>query len=474
MPSDDAPQLAAPLSLPLEDIQGNVVHSYRYPFATFLFARFSGAPAAARAWLGNLVDQVTPGTPWTAENKPATTLNLSFTHHGLAALGVPAASLNGFPNDYREGMAAQAADLGDTGNSAPRQWDFGGPQNPTIHCLLALHGQTAAALADRVTLVKAGFPPSVAEVYTLSAAVLQPDPRREHFGFRDGFGQPSIEGSGVAAYPGQGTALAGGGWTDLKPGEFLLGHPDESGFPFPPPQPLALSRNGTFLVFRKLYQDVAAFRRFLKEQAQAVLGADTAANQEWLASRLVGRWRSGAPVDLSPDHDDPTLAKDWSRNTNFDFRDDLLGKRCPVGAHIRRVNPRGSLTSVHVVQNHRIIRRGLPYGPQLEPADALTDDGADRGVAFMALNANIQNQFLFVQKFWINDGEFAANGGLTSAEQDPLAGPQDRGGKLVVYKPDGTLAKMFNLPRFVRVRGGGYFFMPSLTGLRLLAAGVPG
>ncbi len=474
MPLDNSPRPAGSRTLPLEDIQGNVVQGYNFPCATYLFARFVSDPALARAWLGSLLDQVTPGTPWPTGQKPTTVFNLAFTHLGLAALGVPTTALVSFPAEYRYGMATQAADLGDTGDSAPDKWDFGGPRTPAVHCLLAVLGRAQQAVADRVAEVKAGFRTSVVEVYSLPAAALQPDPRREHFGYRDGFGQPSIAGSGIAAIPGQGTPLPGAGWADLEPGEFLLGHEDESGGFAPPlPQPPELTRNGTFLVVRKLYQDVARFRRFLKEQAAAVLGADTRDNREWLASRLVGRWRSGAPVALTPDLDDPTLVDDWNRNTNFDYRDDPLGQRCPVGAHIRRVNPRGSLPPTHVVQAHRLLRRGLPYGPPLLPEDRIDDDGVDRGVVFMALNASILRQFRFVQKLWINDGEFAASAGLTSSEQDPIAGPQDRGGQFLVYLPNGDPAPMFDLPRFVRVRGGGYFLVPSLTGLRLLAAGVP-
>jgi Dyp-type peroxidase family len=454
-------------ALPLEELQGNVVHGYSFPVARFSFVRFLADPPEARAWLARLLKEVTPGTRWDAGSKPDTTLNLAFSHAGLQALGLPASSLDSFPEDFREGMPAQAADLGDIGPSAPELWDFGGDPREPIHLLVSVYAVSQAELDRRFGALKAGFDGVVKEQYQLSAAAFAPDPRREHFGFRDGFGQPSIEGAGVRAVPGQGTPVSGG-WADIKAGEFLLGRENESGFPDPLPQPSELGENGTFLVFRKLHQDVASFRQFLRERARQLFGRDTEAHREWLASRLVGRWRSGAPVALSPDRDDPTFADDWSRNLAFDYRDDPFGASCPVGSHIRRVNPRGGLPPHHLVRTHRILRRGLPYGPPLAEA-AEDDDGVERGVAFMALNASITSQFRFIQKVWMNDGDFAGSRGLSSAERDPLA--TAGGGKFVCFDAQRPKS-MFDLPRFVHMRGGGYFFVPSLTGLRFLAHGV--
>ncbi|HWO12387.1 MAG TPA: hypothetical protein VNN80_22980, partial [Polyangiaceae bacterium] len=313
MPLDDAPNTDAPATLPLDDLQGNVARGYTFPVAHFSFWRFVSEPARARTWLGALLEVVTAGTPWSAE-KPRTTLNVAFTHSGLAALGLAQPSLLSFPQEFREGMATpeRAVELGDVGDSDPRHWDFGNPDQP-LDVMLAIHGQTSQEVSERLELLRAANAQVLAEVYALPAAVLAPDPRREHFGFRDGFGQPSIAGSGVASVPGQGTPEEGK-WRDVNPGEFILGHDDESGGQLKPlPQPPELGTNGTFLVFRKLYQDVAQFRQALAQRARAVLGADNEANREWLASRWVGRWRSGAPVALCPDRDDPALAEDWNR-----------------------------------------------------------------------------------------------------------------------------------------------------------------
>jgi Dyp-type peroxidase family len=469
MPPNEPPSAEVLASLPLDDLQGNVARGYSFPVAHFSFWRFLAEPARARTWLGTVLEVVTPGTPW-AGDKPRSTFNIALSHSGLAALGLARASLESFPAEFRAGMAAQAADLGDVGSSDPEHWDFGNANRP-LDVLLAIYGQTSSDVDARLALLRAANEHVLAEVYALPTAALAPDPRREHFGFRDGYGQPSIVGAGVASVPGQGTPLDRGKWKDLNPGEFILGHEEESGgVPRALPQPPALAMNGTFLVFRKLYQDVARFRKVLAEQAAAVLGANSEENREWIASRWIGRWRSGAPIALCPEHDDQALGEDWNRTLDFDYKDDPLGHRCPVGSHIRRVNPRAALPPHQLVRTHRILRRGLPYGPPL-PEGSLDDDGVDRGVAFIALNASIQAQFRFVQKLWINDGGFASSGGLMSSDQDPVAGPQDRAGRFQCFDPGGQPRSMFDLPRLVSMRGGGYFFIPSLTGLRFLARG---
>jgi Dyp-type peroxidase family len=469
MAADPRQSDASEPTLPLDDLQGNVVHGYSYPVASFSFACFVAPPSGARAWLGGLLKEVTPGTRWAEGGaRPRTTLNLAFSHAGLRALGLPSSALDTFPSDFSQGMPAQAVDLGDVGPNAPAQWDFGGEPSEPIHVLISVYALSQAELDRRVAELKEGFGDLVVEKHRLAAAALSPDPRREHFGFRDGFGQPSIEGAGVPAARGQGKPVSGG-WADIKAGEFLLGLPSESDVPDPLPEPAELSKNGTYLVFRKLHQDVASFRKFLRERAKQLFGSDAEEHREWLASRLVGRWRSGAPVALSPHHDDPTFADDWSRNLDFDYGSDPNGAVCPVGSHIRRVNPRAGLPRERPVNTHRILRRGLPYGPPL-PDAALSDDGVERGVAFMALNASIGSQFRFVQKLWMNDGDFAGSRGLTSAERDPLA--TVGGGKFVCFDAAGAPKSMFDLPRFVSMRGGGYFFVPSLTGLRFLAHGA--
>ena len=230
---------------------------------------------------------------------------------------------------------------------------------------------------------------------------------REAFGFRDGISHPAVEGSGI---PGTNPQEQ-----PIKAGEFLLGYRNEiGGFP-PMPQPEVLGRNGTYVVFRKLHQRVAAFRQYLKANAsspdeEALLGA-----------KMMGRWQSGAPLALCPMHDDPELGADPRRNNDFLFNaDDPKGLKTPPGSHIRRMNPRDSAI-VGVPRLHRMIRRGTSYGPLL-PAGVLEDDGVDRGLAFVFVGADLTRQFEFVQSQWVKDGVFLRG----PRREGPDSGPERR------------------------------------------------
>jgi Dyp-type peroxidase family len=223
------------------------------------------------------------------------------------------------------------------------------------------------------------------------------------------------------------------------------------------PQPALLGRNGSYLVYRKLYQDVAAFRQFLRKEAR------DPADEELLAAKLMGRWRSGAPLVLAPHADDPALADDPQRNSDFNYVNmDPNGLACPIGAHIRRANPRDS---VHGANRNRLIRRGLPYGPPLP--EGAPDDGADRGVAVLFGNASISRQFEFVQRVWLNERKF---GGLDN-DKDPIAGDNDGCFDMTIQRRP-FRRRISGLPRFVTVRGGGYFFAPGIAALRYLAQDV--
>ena len=177
----------------------------------------------------------------------------------------------------------------------------------------------------------------------------------EHFGFADPISQPPIEGADAPSYPGDGVLEPDGTWRPLKPGEFLLGYEDEAGPPgTQTPEPLELRLNGTYVVFRKLYQDVAAFRRYLVTAAKSLYGSDDHYHQDLVAAKIMGRWRSGCPLDLSPDKDDPAIAADPQRRNNFTYEGDEQGLRCPLGAHLRRSNPRATpLKRATAVRRHR-------------------------------------------------------------------------------------------------------------------------
>ena len=442
--------------LELSSIQGFVVRGYRLPSAGYLFLRIDDA-ARARALLAETTPDVLTADPW--ETKPESGINMAFTYAGLEAIGVPGTSLGGFPDDFRSGMAARAETLGDVGESAPERWEapFGSGE---IHVLVMISAQDPAALAARDRQLREAIERhgGVTVVGDQSGSALTGG--AEHFGFADGFAQPASAGCGVAPLPGQGAPLKDGDWRPIRAGEFILGYRDEENAIPQAPAPDQLAANGTYLVYRKLHQDVAAFRRMLADAARHYPGGE-----EQLAAKLVGRWRDGTPLDLSPDRPDPAIVADPARNNAFSYLDDQEGMLCPAGSHIRRANPRHGLPfEGKLVNRHRLIRRGIPYGDPL-PAGA-EDDGADRGVVFMCLQASISRQFEFVQAQWFNDG----NGLHLGDDEDPLMGRHDGASPRKMTVPGRPPYFVGPLSRVVTVRGGEYFFTPGINGLQHLAA----
>jgi len=273
------------------------------------------------------------------------------------------------------------------------------------------------------------------------------DQAHDHFGYRDRLSQPCIEGAGEVPTPGSGPAL--------KAGEFILGYPDEEGPQPPLPQPDVLSRNGSYMAYRRLEEHVDRFRAFLRSQGE------TRDEQELAAAKLMGRWRSGAPLALAPDRDDAALGADLQRNNDFNFKEmDPHGYAVPIGSHIRRMNPRDTGANLN---RRRMIRRGATYGPPLP--EGAPDDGRERGIAAFVLCASLVRQFEFAQNVWINDRDFQELGN----ERDPIIGTQD--GTLDFTIPRRPIRrKVTGLPAFTTLRGGAYFFLPGLTALRHLAS----
>lgn len=450
---------APTVALDLDAIQGIVLRGYRMSVMQYVFVRFGDTTrdrAAARAWLGELTGHITTATPW--DSKPHSAVNIAFTAAGLRALGLPPDVLSTFSTPFLQGMAARAELLGDTGTSAPHFWS-GRLGTPEVHAMVWLQAVAPDRLADRIAWLGSTLAGGAATVVSRQAASRLPG-GMEHFGYTDGLSQPDVQGLDTAPRTGQGAYQGHGRWRPVASGEFVLGYPDEEGILPDAPRPADLARNGSYLAYRKLRQDVFTFRRQLADGAQ-LYGGD----MQQLAAKLVGRWRDGTPLDVSPDRPDPALAGDPRRNNDFSFGDDPAGYRCPVGAHIRRVNPRASLPfDGKLVNRHRLIRRGLPYGPPL-PVGA-PDDGADRGIVFACLQADLERQFEFVQSQWLNQGNELGLGD----DKDVLLGDHDGSGKATVNgAPPFFLSP---LARTVTVDGGEYFFMPGINGLRYLAAGI--
>ncbi|MBV9990558.1 MAG: peroxidase [Alphaproteobacteria bacterium] len=435
--------------LDLHEIQSTVLRLRPAPYVGSHVALRVDNPQGGRELLRRLAPHVDSATNWW---KPANAwLSVAISYAGLEALGVPQASLDSFPEAFRVGMAARARELRDEGVNDPKNWEklFGGGR---IHIGLNAFSDSEEKWRRVMTMARAQYDGlSGVTVLDVQNFGLQPGDRNS-LGYKDGIDQPAIEGSGVDPLPGQGRPI--------KAGEFILGYPGEAGVPLPMPQPEVLGRNGTYVGFRKYQSRVGAFNRFLHANGK------TEAERELLAAKLVGRWRSGAPLTLAPEADDPALGADPHRNNDFNYASDAQGRKAPFGCHIRRMNPRDTeLTRLTDVNIHRLIRRGTTYGLPYDPnALSEADDEVERGAMFLFISAKAMATMEFLQQEWIDDGNFIGVGD----ERDPIIGRQDEGATFTIPKAP-VRRRCHGLETFNVLRGGEYFFMPSLSALRWLA-----
>jgi len=450
------------------DIQGFVLRGYNLPVARYLFLRFEDA-LRARKLIGRLLSLVTTGQRWDG-GKPESTMNIAFTHRGLQHLELPDATLLSFPVEFQQGMRHRAGILGDSGVNSPDHWDEIWREDH-VHAWIGVNGLTTEALEASCTniqsLVEETGGATIVAAQDAAAVVINGKPcTGEHFGYTDGFGNPDYIGIERSTQPGQGKLLPNGTWAPLATGELLLGYADEAGELPVAPIPHLLASNGTFMVYRKLHQNVATFRAYLDKQAALYSGG-----KEKLAAKFIGRWRDGTPLELSPNKPDPAIVADPNRNTDFTYGADAEGTRCPIGAHIRRVHPRDAFGfNGQLINRRRITRRGLPYGrfvPEGEPVS----DIEERGIIFMVLNASLSRQFEFVQQQWIQYG----NDSHLGNDKDVLLGNHGGNGRFVVQGEANLTNPPFvcsGLPDFVELRGGDYFFLPSITALGMIAMGL--
>lgn len=498
-------------NLDLFDVQGDVIHAYAsdgFAFSRYILLQIHHGDKG-REFLGGLLRKITTGASFGdgpgMVPKPLATTNVAFTYEGLKVLGVPRDTLQGFPADFVMGMKARREILGDNGLSGPEYWDP--VWLKTVHALVSLNAQTPQFLEDRyqwllgllektngsVTILSGHCgDDGVEDLPYQSGNILfdengNPTPK-EHFGYTDGITDPIIEGmqdcERRAIGRGKQTIIGGdGGWKPLATGEFLLGNIDEAHEYPPAPMPYTFSRNGTYMVYRKLHENVASFNEYLEEQSKKFDGS-----KELLAAKFVGRWRdNGAPLTQAPDEASKKVwdakfaaASEDERDrmlAGVVYDDDLQGVKCPFSAHIRRINPRASLqfdqdgafdTPGALANRRRIMRRGLPYG---DSKGAKADDSGNHGIIIMMLNASIERQFEFVQQQWINYG----NDFKEANDKEVITGNHDGTGR-VVFPVDPASDKppffLNKIPRFVEVRGGEYFFIPSISSLNLIADGL--
>ncbi len=523
--------------LDLLDIQGNVIRAYGrfgYPMSRYVCLNIKDemeAEAIAREFVGAISKRVTTAIEWGNKQaggikQPNWTVNMAFTYQGLKHLGVPRASLVGFSPEFISGMKERKDILGDNGPSSPEHWDPIWRDNRTarekdVHILITLNALFTPGTDFReeayqwllsvikkhkngVSLLKGGHrgDGGALQDYQDGNIVLDENNQptaKEHFGYTDGISDPVFEGVPYDAdrINGRGKQMKDGSWAPLATGEFLLGHIDEAKEYPPAPNPILLSRNGTYMVYRKLHENVATFESYLEQESQKFSGS-----KELLAAKFVGRWRdNGAPLTVAPDEqkkaefDKKFAAADHKAKddmlSNFTYDDDMSGAKCPFSSHIRRINPRASLEMISdkdkagalkisknafdtpgaLSNRRRLLRRGLPYG---QVKDRTKDDG-NHGIIIMMINADINRQFEFVQQQWINYGnDFRAGSDKEIILGNHSADQRFPSKAVLQVDPNGdeTPYILSKIPRFVETRGGDYFFVPSMTALRMIARGV--
>lgn len=491
--------------LDFDDVQGLVRFAFgKMHRAHFYLVRVKNV-SAVRAWLLNA--HVT--TARELDPPPATALQIAVTAAGLKALGVPNEAIAGFAPEFLSGMAgdeSRSRRLGDVGKNAPSEWRWGRPDN-SPHLAVMMYGKEGAMEECEAEFKGQWWDAAFEVLERLETSHLG---EVEPFGFVDGISQPVVDWEGKRKIHGDQLQYS----NVVSLGEFLLGYSNEYNeytdrplldatnpaaaellTALDQPQKKDLGRNGTYLVFRQLEQDVRRFWKFVDKAAEA-----NPEKRKQLAEAMVGRAIDGAPlvpVQLEPIPGIGDDEKDRAYN-QFTYASDPNGERCPLGAHIRRSNPRNAdFTNPvkgmisHLLQTvgfgrksirddlmsptrfHRLLRRGREYGERLTPEDALQDkpDTSVHGLHFICINSNIARQFEFVQGAWLMSTKF--NG--LSEESDPLMGNREpvRGcpdpNMFSVPNGNGLREQCTSLPQFVTVRGGAYFFLPSLRALKYLA-----
>ncbi len=492
-PGDHAHSKAgAANALDLEDIQGFIVRGYRMPMVRH-FLLTVGDAANARRLLGRLiggdesdVPQITTAEDWhvgfapgpgdnpsdAPRRKPDYCLNVGLTWPGLVALEVkdrvPTLSFKSF-GAFIAGAAERAKLVGDTGASAPEHWvgQFGKGGD---HVLLTLHALSPEAMTSYSARLAAAFSEGGAfrEIWRQDGMALmeiqdgKPVPTSKvHFGYTDGISMTTIRG-GPERYPPDHQQ-------PCEPWLFVLQDAAENYFV---PEPKELGLNGSVACFKMIMTDVVGFENFLQSNKDKI-------DPELLAAKLCGRWRNGIPLMLSPDTNSPAGGIPLEQLNNYEYVNadgsgDPKGLRCPVGAHMRRINPRGQPVTGQAQpggsnNTHRLIRRGMPYGPIFDPKQPY--DGIERGLLGYFINSNLENQYEFVLGEWVNKSEFAGAVRLPPQSKDPMIGTQDPASSLfVIPQAQGAPPiKISGFGTFITTRAAAYCFLPSITAIKFIS-----
>ncbi len=480
-------------TLELGDIQGFILRGYRMPMVRH-FLLTVGNPAAARKLLGRIVcgdesaaPQITTAEDWhvgfapgpsdnpadAPRRKPDYCLNVGITWPGMIALElkdrIPAMSFTSF-SAFTAGAAARAKLVGDIGPSAPENW-VGGFGKGGDHILMTLHALSREAMESYSERLSAllGDGGAFREIWRKDGMALmemqdgKPVPTsRVHFGYTDGISMTTLRG-GPEHYPPDHQQ-------PCEPWLFVLRDDAEN---YTVPEPRELGLNGSFACFKIAMTDVVGFENFLQSNRAKI-------DPELLAAKMCGRWRNGVPLALSPDTDSPPggIPLDQLNNyeyVNADGSGDPKGLRCPVGAHMRRINPRGQPVTGQghpggSNNTHRLIRRGMPYGPVYDPKQPY--DGLERGLLGYFINSSLENQYEFVLSQWVNDSEFAGAVRLHPKSRDPMIGAQDPAESIfVIPQPDGAPPiKITGFSSFVTTTAAAYCFLPSITAFKFISS----
>lgn len=463
--------------LQLYDIQGFVLRRYLMPVQRNFLLQVTN-PAAARSVLGRMVSgNETDALQVTSAVEPVFSakyyLQVGITWSGLIALEVkdrvPNLSFKSFPA-FVEGAAKRAGMLGEVGPSAPENWIAGFGKGED-HVLLTLYAGDSELLESYSTelfsLCSTGG--AFQELWRGDGAALiervngQPMPvSKVHFGYVDGIADPTIKGGPEGNMPDH--------QQPCEPSLFVLLDDAENYYVPDPPE---LGRNGSFGVFMVMQQDVIGFENFLQSHKDKI-------DPELLAAKICGRWRNGVPLEISPNTDSPAGGLTLDQMNDFEYVNkdgsgDPHGERCPIGAHIRRVNPRGQPIKGQGVPggsntSHRLIRRGMPYGPAYVPGTP--DDGVERGLLGYIINTSIDNQFEFVMREWINGYDFVGASRLNPKSKDVMVCRESDPTESVFEIPQANGVpplRITGFSSFVKTRASAYCFLPSITGLRFIA-----
>lgn len=435
------------VNIELKEIQSLILRSRPIPyFGTVALLEITDKESAKKM-LKDLIPLIDSAEEWN-KNEGASVF-LTFTYKGLEKIGVPKESLDSFPESFKEGMAKRSSYLYDIGVNDPKNWqkEF---KNPNIHIAAAVISNNEADWKSKLEEFRTKISENNGVEVLMSEDFGATEEVKNVFGFRDGISNPEVEGSGIDVPQGFDRPIAAG--------EFILGYPGEGDITKPFPQPDILGKNGSFMIFRKYQSQVAEFNQFIKDNSSSP------EEGELLAAKMVGRWRSGAPLVLSPEKDDKVLGENPEKNNNFSFKNDEFGKKCPFSSHIRRMNPRDSKTFVLEDERlHRIIRRSVTFG-DIVPPEVTKNDGKERGQYFMGISANAMGTLEFLQKQWINDG----NSQNLGSEKDPMVGLQDQN-SLFSMPADPLIKRYRGLQTYNIVKGGEYCFIPSLSALKWIS-----